>query len=161
MNERWLPIPGWAGLYSISDIGNVRSEARVVERSDGKQQTVRERLLRMVPDRNGYLRVNLFRNNVGFTRYVHQLVLSAFAGQQPEGLLSRHRNGDQVDNRLENLCYGTDSENKLDSVRHGTHANARKTECPSGHQYDDVNTYVAANGAGHCRACRADRLAAS
>lgn len=31
--------------------------------------------------------------------------------------------------------------------------NAEKTECPSGHQYDDLNTYHY-KGQRHCRACR-------
>lgn len=33
-----------------------------------------------------------------------------------------HRNGDQIDNRLENLRWGTPQENADDRIRHGTQA---------------------------------------
>lgn len=33
-------------------------------------------------------------------------------------------------------------------------AAAYKTECPQGHPYDEVNTYVRPDGARRCRACR-------
>lgn len=34
-------------------------------------------------------------------------------------------------------------------------ANARKTHCPRGHNYDDDNTYITKNGARDCRRCSA------
>jgi len=49
---------------------------------------------------------------------VHQLVLDAFRG--PRGnRVSRHLNGDSLDNRVENLAYGTQKENWADAVKHG------------------------------------------
>jgi hypothetical protein len=32
-----------------------------------------------------------------------------------------------------------------------------KTHCPSGHPYDETNTYTSRNGARHCRACKVAR----
>ena len=32
-------------------------------------------------------------------------------------------------------------------------ANAKKTRCPAGHPYNNVNTYIQANGGRRCRAC--------
>jgi hypothetical protein len=40
---------------------------------------------------------------------------------KPNGLVVRHLNGISRDNRLENLAYGTQSDNEQDSIRHGTH----------------------------------------
>lgn len=36
-----------------------------------------------------------------------------------------------------------------------TARNAAVTACPQGHDYDEANTYIAANGGRHCRKCKA------
>ncbi|MES5383841.1 HNH endonuclease signature motif containing protein [Mycolicibacterium conceptionense] len=141
----------------MSNFGRVRSESRTVLRSDGRTQLVHARLLSAVPDRRGYLHVNPFRGNVGHTAYIHQLVMLAFIGPCPEGLVIRHLNGDCTDNRLLNLRYGTPSDNQHDAVVHGTHRNSIKTHCPHQHPYDAANTYVNGRGSRVCRACIADR----
>jgi len=71
--------------------------------------------------------------------YVHQLVLETFVGPRPEGRQCRHLNGNSLDNRLENLSWGTASEDNYDRVRHGTHQHARKIHCKNGHQFDGHN----------------------
>lgn len=152
--EQWRAVVGYEGLYSVSCLGRVRSENRLVDKADGTTQLVHARILAPVADRNGYLHVNLFRNNIGATGYIHQLVLAAFVGPQPDGLVVRHLNGKSSDNRLENLQFGTTSENHFDAVRHGTHRNAHKTHCPSGHEYTDENTFRFKNGR-YCKKCRA------
>ena len=55
--------------------------------------------------------------NVGIP--VHQLVMLAFHGYPPAGMEARHLNGIPTDNRPENLCYGTHSENMIDMYRDG------------------------------------------
>lgn len=153
--EQWRPVVAYEGLYSVSNLGRVQSEGRVVERIDGTTCRVHARILTAVPDPKGYLRVNLFRDNRGITAYIHQLVLSAFVGNQTEGLVVRHLNGNKADNLLENLRYGTASENMRDAIRHGTHRNTYKTECPSGHEYTVENTaYYGDRKARYCKACR-------
>jgi hypothetical protein len=51
---------------------------------------------------------------------VHQLVAKYFIGPRPRKHDIRHLDGNPGNNRLENLAYGTRSENYADSVRHGT-----------------------------------------
>ena len=50
---------------------------------------------------------------------VHQLVMRTFVGEPPAGQEVRHKNGDPTDNRLDNLEYGTRTENILDVYRQG------------------------------------------
>src|SRR5690606_25876746 len=54
------------------------------------------------------------------TLFVHKEVAYAFLGPRPEGLVVRHLNGDQTDNRVENLAYGTHKDNSQDALRHDT-----------------------------------------
>ncbi|GAC81679.1 HNH endonuclease [Gordonia malaquae] len=104
-------------------------------------------------DRTGHLRVDI---DLG-RHFVHRLVMETFVGPCPSGMEVRHLNGEPADNRLENLAYGTRSENVLDSVAHGTYrnANSAKTHCPRGHEYVDSNVYIDPRGSRRCRACKA------
>jgi hypothetical protein len=109
--ELWLPVPGF-DHYEVSNQGRVRSHRR----GGG-------RILRPGPSNYGHLSVVLGRGN---TRMVHQLVLFAFVGPRPPGHDARHIDGDPANNRLENLCWGTRSENIRDAVRHGTWVSAAR-----------------------------------
>jgi len=104
---------------------------------------------------SGYLIVNLWWANQPRIWLIHRLVLIAFVGLQPDGMEALHRDGDPGNNTLSNLRWGTHSENQLDQVAHGTHANAAKDRCREGHLFDDANTYTypGRNKRG-CRACR-------
>ncbi len=107
---RWAPVPGYEGLYEVSDDGRVYSFL------------VGRQLGYMNPD--GYRIVKLHKSDKqdGFrVLRVHRLVLLAFVGPAPEGMECRHLNGDPSDNRLSNLRWGTQSENVRDAIRHGTH----------------------------------------
>jgi len=55
----------------------------------------------------------------GERKFVHALILETFVGPRPEGMITRHLNGNSFDNSLENLAWGTSKENSLDTVRHG------------------------------------------
>lgn len=81
-------------------------------------RTVKGRILR--PGRfcrSGHVSVVLGRGTHG--KPVHQLVLLTFVGPAPEGLEVRHINGNPSDNRLENLFYGTRTENIIDVYKTG------------------------------------------
>lgn len=157
----WRDIPGWEGFYQVSDDGHVKGLARVSPAADGRVWNVPERELKVTADRLGYCRINLVRQGVRKSPLIHRLVMLAFVGPCPEGLEVRHLNGNPVDNRLENLSYGTRSENQLDAVRHGTHKNSKKTRCSNGHEFtsDNTRTYRRSNGCvlRFCRTCERDR----
>jgi hypothetical protein len=68
----------------------------------------------------GYRIANFSINNKSHTRYVHRLLLEGFIGPCPDGCEALHINGDRLDNRLENLRWGTRKENVADAIRHGT-----------------------------------------
>jgi hypothetical protein len=49
------------------------------------------------------------------------MVLEAFVGPRPAGLVARHLDGNVLNCRPTNLCWGTQQENIADQERHGTH----------------------------------------
>jgi hypothetical protein len=55
----------------------------------------------------------------GRRAHVHWLVLEAFVGPRPRGMLGLHKNDIKSDNDLENLYWGTPSQNMQDRTRNG------------------------------------------
>lgn len=84
-----------------------------------------KRWLKPGKDLCGYLRVVLCNGKM-HTRKVHRLVLETYIGFCPQNMVCRHLDGNPANNQLENLCWGTISENMQDSVKHGTHNIAGK-----------------------------------
>jgi len=74
----------------------------------------------MKPNDNGYMTVTLSDNGKQKKRLVHKLVLEAFVGPCPEGMQTRHLKNDKLNNRLDNLKWGTLQEQVEDRKKHGS-----------------------------------------
>lgn len=69
----------------------------------------------------GHLKVFLYRGDSTFRmKYVHDLVLSAFGSERPNGYECLHIDGNPSNNHITNLRWGTRKENVSDAFRHGT-----------------------------------------
>lgn len=158
--ELWAPIAGYEGAYDVSSIGRVRSLPRTVAHNGsrpGGTARVRGRILRPKALKDGHLTVALCVSGERKFCYVHHLVLEAFVGPAPAvGMHACHNNGVPSDNRVENLRWGTVSDNMYDSVRHGTHVQARKTHCPKGHPLSGDNLIYYESSGRQCRTCVRD-----
>jgi hypothetical protein len=95
------------------------------------------------------------------TVFVHQAVAAAFLGARPDGLVVRHLDGNPSNNSLMNLRYGTSAENAYDRIAHGRHAQANKTHCSRGHEFNEQNTHRPASGGRVCRTCKRENTRAS
>lgn len=84
MIETWRPIAGYEGFYSISSIGRVRSEYRVISHG-AKTQTVRTKIMSPARKKSGHLSVMLHGKSVK-RMHVHRLVALAFIGDPPSPL---------------------------------------------------------------------------
>lgn len=119
----WKPVAGYEGFYEISDLGQVKSLARVIEvvrRSAIVRQRIRERLMKLSADRDGYLQVTLSRDGAVEFRKVHHLVLSAFVGPRPDGLEAAHLDNNPANNRVANLAWIDHQSNLDQQIEHGT-----------------------------------------
>ena len=122
MIEVWRDIPNYEGFYQVSNFGRVKGLKRIVIGKNGFKHTCPEKILKPI-DNRGYKYVNLFKcshNRVGKSIGVHQLVLWAFVGVQEKGIETRHLDNNPSNNRLDNLAYGTKSDNMQDAVKCGS-----------------------------------------
>ncbi len=123
VGEQWRPISGNDG-YEVSNLGSIRSWLPV--RRNAKRPTT-PRVLKGSPDKNGYIRFTLY-DGLGGQTYVRAcaVVCSAWHGERPEGMVVRHLNGINNDDRPENLRWGTPKENSADTIVHGTWVHGQK-----------------------------------
>jgi len=105
--ENWLNVVDFEGIYEVSNFGNIRS-------SKNKQ------LKKITIDRNGRPYLGLWKNNKQKIVRPHKLVLEAFVGKAPQGMECCHNDGNQKNNRLENLRWDTPKNNHADKLKHGT-----------------------------------------
>jgi len=111
--EIWKAVKGYEGIYEVSSHGIVKSLERIVEKSNGRKQTISERILKGCDNGSGYLFVNLSNNGKTKTKKIHQLVAESFLNHIPCGykLVVNHINFNRQDNRVENLEIVTAREN--------------------------------------------------
>lgn len=151
--EEWKPVPGYEGLYEVSDLGRVRSVPRV-QVTNTCTRRLKGRVLK--PRKlAGHHKVML--SDASFKRkdlLVHRLVLFTFVGEPPEGYEACHRNDIGTDNRLINLYWGTRSENVYDQINNGLHHNASKTHCHRGHPYSGDNVLQMESRRRRTRLCK-------
>jgi hypothetical protein len=139
MDTQWKWIPGYENHYQVSNHGEVRRWLRRYKRWG---PAWRGRVL------FGYNIVALYKYGSGRNHRVSRLVMAAFVGPCPEGMVVCHNNGDRSDNRLENLRYDTPKNNTLDMREHGTapigerHPQAKLTE----DQVHEIRTRYAKGG---------------
>jgi hypothetical protein len=114
--EQWKPIPGREGRYSVSNLGRVRSEPRVVKHGLTETYTVKGQILKTTPSKLGRPQ---FSDGYENGLLVSLAVAEAFIGPRPPGLLVRHLDDDPLNNRLDNLAYGTYKDNHEDAKRNG------------------------------------------
>lgn len=132
-SEEWRPVVDFVGLYEVSSLGRVRSLPRWKAPGGIRIPHV---------DRLGYHNYDLYAGGQREKRKAHRLVAEAFLGPRMTGQVIRHLDGNPGNNTVQNLVYGTQSENLLDAVRHGRNVQAAQTHCKYGHEFTTENTYL-------------------
>lgn len=123
MYESWKPIPGYKGIYEISNYGRVKSVNRWIKQSGCWKYKAHKRLkigkeLKQKTNKYGYQCVVLCRGPEDHKHStVHRLVLLAFAGRSKKQV--NHKDGNKKNNKLENLEYCTAKENTNHAIKSG------------------------------------------
>lgn len=138
MSEIWKAVPGYEGLYEVSNCGRVRSLDRVVHRPKG-DYVHKGRILKPGIASNGYYTVNLSKDGKGDTKTVHWLVAKAFLPNPNNLPYINHKDEGRTNNHVDNLEWCTPSYNS----RYGTtqkRLSAKKSFAVE--QYDLEGNYI-------------------
>ncbi|HMS92370.1 MAG TPA: NUMOD4 motif-containing HNH endonuclease [Candidatus Saccharibacteria bacterium] len=111
--EYWKKIPGFDS-YSISNRARVRRDAPAPGCKAGH-------ILKPHLTNKGYFRVRLsLGSRDNFVRpSVHSLMATTFIGDRPHGFDINHKDGNRINNSIDNLEYVTRSQNCLDGFKRG------------------------------------------
>lgn len=119
-NEIWKDIPGYEGIYQVSDFGRLKSLDRTVFSKTGMPRTIKGRELKPRLDKDGYITFILSKNSKPETVKAHTLVCICFLNYSKRPFFSiDHINGVKSDNRLVNLQIISHRENVSKSMKDG------------------------------------------
>ena len=113
--EQWKPVPGYEGLYEVSDQGRVKGPKGLVKPKIGK---------------NGYARTELWKKGERWRPSIHRLVAQTFIENSANKPQVNHLDGNKLNNAVSNLQWCTAQENMLHAVamhnRHGENVSTAK-----------------------------------
>jgi hypothetical protein len=114
--EIWKDIKNYEDCYEVSSHGRVRRKEGYVNTGikHNEKKLVKSKILKCNLKRNGYLTVDLSKNNQVKTISVHRIVALTFIeNDDPSNKKEvNHKNCNKLDNRVENLEWVTRKQNK-------------------------------------------------
>lgn len=123
--KKWKDIKGFEGLYQVSDMGEVKSLARNVTTKKGSVLPIREKILFQTISKIDIRKhlprayVQLWKNNKSFLKTVHRLVAIAFIENTLNKPTVNHKDGNPLNNSIDNLEWSTYSENQKHAYKNG------------------------------------------
>lgn len=120
IEEIFVPIHGYEGLYEISNLGRVKSCKRECEkyRNGNKYyQPIKEKFKRTQVDRDGYIVIRLSKNGHKSPFSIHRLVATHFIPNPENKPTVNHLFGVKTDNTILDLEWATLSEQNKHSLR--------------------------------------------
>jgi hypothetical protein len=100
-NLNWVPVTNYEGYYEVNETGEIRSLHK-----RNYSQILHQRI-----DRAGYYTVRLNKKGKTYTHWVHRLIGATFIPNSAGKQYINHKNGNKLNNSLENLEWVSHSEN--------------------------------------------------
>lgn len=111
MEEIWKPIKGYEGLYEVSNLGRVKSLKRFHHQ--------REQMLKNILTKYGYYKTKLLKNGKYKLISTHRIVAQTFIPNEMNKEEVNHKDGNKLNNCVDNLEWCTSSENHIHAYKLG------------------------------------------
>lgn len=113
----WKDVPGYEGLYQASDTGCVRSvDGKVTSSRRFNERHWNGRVMKGRGDNyQTGKRVSLWKGGKRKDWLVARIVATTFLGEPPEGYTVNHKDGNRMNNAVDNLEWLS----LADNIRHG------------------------------------------
>lgn len=119
MKEIWKDINGYNGMYQVSNLGRIYSKPRLVERKGYKPYWTKEKISYGILYKVGYY-ISFFYDGKKYKReYVHRIVAKHFIKNIHNKPTVNHKDGNKLNNRVDNLEWATYSENNKHAFEKG------------------------------------------
>lgn len=112
MNEIWKDIEEYEDLYQVSNLGRVKRVNTDI-------------ILKGCKITTGYLKVNLYKNNIACGKLIHRLVAQAFIPNSENKPQINHIDENKTNNRFDNLEWSTAKENSNYGTRNERSSKSR------------------------------------
>ena len=112
--EIWKDVPGYVGLYQISNYGRVKSVFR--NEICGNMNRKRNEKILKPSLRKRYYFVSLSKNGIKYNAVIHRLVAAAFIPNPENKPCIDHIDGDRANNHADNLRWVTVKENQNNPI---------------------------------------------
>ena len=132
MYERWKSVKGYENSYQISDKGNVRA---LNFKRTGQTKLLKANI------HCGYYCVNLYKNGKYKTFRVHRLMALSFIENPYNKPFINHKDGNKLNNNLDNLEWCTPKENSVHAINTGLATSPKPRYGKANHKTKSVNQY--------------------
>ncbi len=118
-NIEWKPIKGYEGLYEVSNIGEIKALERLKNCNKGYGK-IKEHIMKPNHCKCEYYRVPLTDYNHKRKYYlIHRLVAQAFIPNPNNYGDVNHKDGNKLNNNVDNLEWCTRSDNLIHAYNNG------------------------------------------
>lgn len=126
--EIWESVRGYEGYYEVSNMGNVRSVARIEIRSNGWRHSIKSKILsgRKRGQKQKYLAVKLYKNKMNTDASIHILVAKEFIPNPHNHNQVNHKDRNTFNNCAYNLEWTDNKGNQEHSISMGARKSLMK-----------------------------------
>ena len=117
--EEWKIVED-CQAYMVSNFGQIKRIGKT------KGARIGMVLKPYIDNHTGYKKIHLQINDKKLRKYIHDVVLKAFCGERPEGHQCNHKDGNKLNNCIENLEWTTPRANSIHAVKNGLRKYKRK-----------------------------------